>query len=329
MTDQQDKYSDSPRNLDFKSICLDSRFGDLNFENVLPALEAMKSVIVELEDLDYRKKLTQKEVGGIDVSRNQIQNFANQIQNFNLSVSNPQPERDQIQNQIEQFYQNNFSNYTRTPLIFLRQEIKPTQETEKELQKALVNAKNLEGKLQKEFDKIQVEKEKIERGEASIGTQILSLDFQEQFKLHEEQAEKWYKTLKWFYLAISFAPIISFIGYLLIRLCWSDDKILLIEWGILSILIIAIIYYGLNFCSHNFNIQKNLAITNRNKRNVAETFQRFLESEIDDHETKNKFLEAASVSMFESESTGYLSKDQMRISTPVQEMVTKIISNKT
>ncbi len=327
MTDKQDKYPDSPRNLDFKSICLDSRFGDLKFEAALPQLKKMQSVLVELEDLDYKSNLTQQEINQIDSAKNQLNNFATQIQGFKLSVPNPQQQRDQIQNEINQFYQNTFSTQTRTSLIFLRQETKPTRETEKELQKALTNAKNLEEKLQKEFTKIQTEKEKVSRGEASIGTQILSKDFQEQYSIHEKQAEKtWFKRMIYFYVALFIFVIIDFFIYALkIRALEDDFKI---EFGVFSLIMVATIFYGLNFCSRNFNIQKNLAITNRNKRNVAETFQRFLESEIDDTETKNKFLEEASKSMFENKSTGYLSKDQMQVSTPVQEMVTKIISSK-
>ena len=61
---------------------------------------------------------------------------------------------------------------------------------------------------------------------------------------------------------------------------------------------------------------------------MAETLESYITSAESDVEVKNALLKEGAVAIFGSDSTGYLTKDQMEISTPVQEMITTFISDK-
>jgi hypothetical protein len=102
----------------------------------------------------------------------------------------------------------------------------------------------------------------------------------------------------------------------------------MIEWAAFSLLLISVIFFGLKFFISNYNIHRNSELINRHRRNVAETLVRYLESDKSPEILKTILIKDASTALFEHQSTGYLDKDQMQISTPVKEMVTKIITDR-
>lgn len=323
----QEKYPNSPRGIDLESLCLDPRFGALKFETALPRLDKMKTELVELEELDYKAHLTQEEIKKIDSTKNTFTNFVQQIQNFDLSQGNPQQTRDNIQNQIVNFYDSTFAIYTRNSLIYLRQQLRLDKKTEKELRQAIANAKKIEAELQERLTKIKEEEKSVEKGSGIIASKFLSKEFEDQFNIHEGSSKGWFKATIGFYIALFIAATGSFITYLSI-VKTTNDKNLYIEWAIFNFLLIAIIFYGLRLSNRNFNIHKNLAAVNRHRRNVAETLINFLSSEKNDEIIKSTLIKDASVALFEHKTTGYLTKDQTQVGTPVQEMITKIITDK-
>lgn len=324
----EEKYPDSPRNIDLSSICLDARFGDLKFSNALPQLQKMQETMVELEDLDYKEHLTKSEINNIESLKSNLNSYINQIKNFNLTQGNPQQTRNNIETQVNSYYENNFPQ-TRNSLTYLYQHSKLDQKTEKELKKTVANAKKLEKQLQDKLDALSKDEEAIENKEGIVSSKFLSQEFEEQFSTHSAEAEdKWFSWIQNFYIALAVSIVVAFIGYIVIRNVWSEDPVLAIEWGVFTLLAISFLFFGLKFAVRNFNIHKNLASVNRHRRNVAQTFVNFLNSEKSSEEVKSVLLKDASSALFEHHSTGYLEQDNLKISTPVQEMVTKVVTDK-
>lgn len=323
----EEKYPDSPRSINLDEICLKENFGDLKFEHILPLLKKMKGIIVELEDLNYREYLTVLEIRQIDSARGDFNSFVKKIQEFTLNQNNPKDIRDNIQNQVTSFYHNDFAQKTRSSLTFLRQEAKLDNKTEKELQDSVARAKKLETELSEKLASIKIEEKSVEKGSGIIASKFLSKEFENQFDTHENAAAKWFRLLISFYILLGTAISFNFMIYL-IHIRPTKDHFLMIEWGVFTFLCVSILFYGLSFAVRNFNIHKNLASINRHRRNVAQTLTSFLESD-KSIDVRNAFLKDAAPALFEHQSTGYLDKDQIQVSTPVQEMVTKIITDKT
>ena len=321
-----EKYPDSPRNTDIESLCLNPNFWDLKFQNSVSILEKMKNDLVELEDLDYRAHLTNQEISQIDNAKSNLNSYLQQIRDFTLTQWDPSGTKNNIENNIRSFYDNNFAQQTRSSLIYLRQEIKSNSKTEKELQKTLIEASRIKDQLQDQFETIRNDKESIQKESGINSSKHLSQEFEKQSDMSDIASTKWFKFSLGFYALIVIWVIIWFAWYFF-NIKPQNDKYLTTEWWIFVVIITSIIFYGLSFCSMNFNIHKNLYSINRHRRNVAESFIWFLEN-INTSEEKEVFLRDVSRSLFEHQSTGYLDKDQMQISTPVQEMVTKIVSSK-
>lgn len=322
----KDRYPNSLRDVDIKSLCLNANFWDLKFQNSVTVLEKMKSDMVELEDLDYKEHLTNQEIQQINNAQENLNSYLQQIRDFTLTQWNPSASRDNIENQIRSFYDNNFASQTRWSLIYLRQELKSNWKTDKELQKALVDALKIKDQLQDQFEIIKNDKETIQKESWINSSKHLSQEFEKQSTNSNEESTKWFYFSLGFYVAI-FVWVIIWFAWYFFNIKPQNDKYLTTEWWIFVLIITSIIFYWLNFCSRNFNIHKNLYSINYHRRNVAESFMWFLEN-INTSEEKEVFLRDVSRSLFEHQSTGYLDKDQMQISTPVQEMVTKIVSSK-
>lgn len=334
MTINDNKYPDSPRNLDLASICTDkAKLGPLTFDNSLPLLEKIKEYIVELEDLDYKDNLTVNEAGKVESVKNDFLNsHVKKIQNFQVGVADSMNIKINIERDINNFYNTALTNL-RPLLTALRLELQSNNKTQKELQLSLTNAKKLEKELREKIQDVSMgiekDKKEVEKGKGVVSAQFLSKEFDSQFSIHEDKAETyWYPKIRYYYIALFGFAVISFGTYVFIREKYPNDSKFLIEWAIFSLLIISLFFYGLNFSNKNFNIQKNLAALNKHRRNVAQTFQGFLNSGVDDNDIKNALLKESAEAMFKNESTGYLSKDQMQITTPIQEMVTKIVAER-
>ncbi len=100
------------------------------------------------------------------------------------------------------------------------------------------------------------------------------------------------------------------------------------EFAVFSTLIIASIFYFLRLSIRNYNVLSHLAHSNAHRANVAETLENFITSSGGDQETKTALLREAAIAMFQSDSTGYLTKDQIEVTSPVKEMINTIISDK-
>jgi len=342
MSKKEDKlleeYPDSPRLIDVSEICKNPNFGELNFEIVEKRLKEMKDVIIEFEDFDYRSNLrSTQHVATINNVRKEVLEFLNSITTFNLKEPNSPARRDQIINQVNSYYDRSFFHQIEIPLLQIRQETQLAKVDSKDLakkvadfNKSIEEVQSVKENLQKEIDALKAEKEKldqqkeeVESGELALGTSSLSRDFQDQFEFHGEEAKKWLKyTIAFFVLFVVLLLSFSYtFPYDSINLTNPSFYLGLF----FEIIVLSTVFYGLNFCRKNYNIERNLELRNRSKRTFAETLDRFLASK-SDIEFKKDMLRKAAPSMFKLEITGYLEKDTTNLN-PTHEIISNVVKS--
>jgi len=321
-----DKYPNTPRNVDLKDLCLNQDFGGLKFSASLSILEKMQKEIVELEDLDYKDNLTQSEIDQIESAVANFNAYIQRIKEFSLSLPAPQTTRDEIESGITSFYQTVFATQTRNALIYLRQQLTMSDETEKDLRQTLINAKELESDLQNKLEKIQKDEASVKKGSGIVSSKYLSQVFRDASVNLERRISLWSKAI--FGLSLGLFALVAGLFATYWNYIFGMGDGMRSEFAVFSFLLIAIVFYFLKFAIRNYNISNHLAQSNAHRANVAETLESYITGTENDSEVKNALLKEGSTAMFGSDSTGYLTKDQMEISTPVQEMITTFISDK-
>lgn len=319
---------DKIKSTDLDSLCLnEKKFGELTFEKSLHKLKQIQKTIFELENLGFEEYLTKNEINQVREGEKRFLDFLEKVENFNLSEDNPGSKRDSIEHEIENYHNGQYVDQLRDKLTYLRQELRLLDKPEKELQETLSSVKKLEKQMKEKIDAIEKDQASIKKGEGIVSSLFLSQEFNAQFEIYQKEAdEKWFIWTRNFYIALFVSVIVLFIIYLtFIR---EREAQTVIEYGIFSASVIALTFLGFRFSVRNYNIYKNLAAINRQRRNVAETILNYLESDSSHEELQKIMIKDASKAMFEQHSTGYLDKDQMQVSTPIQEMVTKIITDK-
>lgn len=341
---EETKYPNSIRNINLEELCLDKdKFGPLVFLKALPPLKKMQGELSELEDYDYKSNLTVQEQNQIDSAQTQVLGYINQIKNFTLeNNSNPQVQRDNIEQSIESFYNSTFATYTRTPLIYLRQIFSSNSKTEKEFRNSLIESQKVVNELKKDLSAIRETKKqiddetkKVEAGQGIVGAAYLSKAFRRQVAENEEEISAQKKFL-WFFnnnlqskVRYSFTLLFALtVGLFLIYFYLIKDVAgSKVEFGVFSSVLIASAFYYVRLVVREYNIKNHLKESNTHRANVAETLESFLKASGSDVETKNALLKEGSTAMFQSDASGYLNKDQMEVSTPVKELITTFVKD--
>lgn len=324
----EEKYADSVRNINVEAICSNSNFGELNFQPVVSLLKSMVSEILELEDLDYKANLTQSEVNQIDSARNNLKNYINQIENFSIAQPNASQTRDGIIQNLQSYYQNSFASQTRQPLLYLRDKIRlNTKSSETEYRKLASELQKLVTEVKAEKEKLKIDQESIKQQKGIVSSQYLSQFFNKESNDSKQESIILKTKFDTLTILISMMVIGMFIVYILFIRKLGDDS-LKIEFGIISATLVAITFFYLRVTLREYNITKHIQISNKHRSNVAGTLEGLLSQVEQDSELKSSLIKEASVAIFQAESTGYLTKDQIEVSTPIKEVVNTVMTHK-
>jgi hypothetical protein len=319
-----EKYPDSPKDVDIKAICLDSRFGELNFADVVELLNTMQSEIVELEEMDYAARLTQVEINQVNGARNSIIKYIKDIKEFSITQPNSSQTRDSIIQNIQSYYQNSFAQQVRPQLLWLRDKVKSSAKSEAELRKLITKTDDLAKDLEIRLAKIKKDEESVEQKSGIVSAKYLSTAFTTQNTEALNDVAGWNKKINISMVLLFLVVGGLFWGYVeWARNLGSDIRI---EYGVFSAAIIGSVLFYIKFVVRNYNITNHIASGNKHRANVAETLESFLVSAGQDTDLKGALLKEGAVAMFQADATGYLSKDQIEIGTPIKEIATTIIN---
>lgn len=318
------KYGDSVRSIDIEKICLDSKFGELNFVEIVAPLKQMVAEIVELEDYDFRTALTQFEVNQVEQARRQLLSYISQIQGFSIAQPSSTQIRNNIIQSIQSYYQNSFASQTRQALLYLRDKIRlSTKNSEAEYRKLAKELQTLVTEVKQEKAKLEKDKVSVEQGRGVVSAKYLSAQFDQQATNADIEADKWQRWVVKLAVGVVIAVGISaFVYAIFIKNIDSSGRI---EYGVFSATFIASIFFYLRIVLRNYNITKHISTGNKHRANVAATLEGFLAQANQDQDLKAALLKEGSMALFQTDSTGYLTKDQIEVSTPIREVINTVM----
>lgn len=323
----EEKYPDSIKKVNIDTICTDSKFGELNFQPVVLILKQMVSEIVELEDLDFKSNLTQAEINQIDGVRNNLKSYVNQIENFTITQPNASQTRDGIIQNLQSYYQNSFAAQVRPSLLYLRDKVRlNANKSEAEYRKLATELQKLVTEVKADKEKLKVDQESVRQQNGIVSSQYLSQFFNNESESAKGEALRLKNKFDRFTFFISVLIVIIFLIYLFV--IKDADSSLKIEFGILSATLISVIFFYLRVILREYNINRHIQTSNKHRANVAGTLEGLLSQVNQEPELKSSLIKEASIAIFQSESTGYLTKDQIEVSTPIKEVINTVMTHK-
>lgn len=301
----QKKYEDSLSQNDFDEIFNNPSHGELNFSEILQEFTDYYSLIYELETLDYRSNLHQKEVNQIDSMRNQITSDVNQIKEFTINNSNPVGTRSNIINSIRGRIESQtaaLEDYLlklKTKQFFASASGKASKSVEKEIKEIQAEKEKIADMSKqaelyiKEFqEKIEnTQFEKIATSEQGAGEKEVSQFFDHQAKNHSNSAEGksgWLaqrkNNMRNIYVLLFVAIgtyALSFIAALIIpyfnhEITYESSlnvwqSLWDIRAGLLIASLLSILYTSLYFTTKNYSKEKHQEYENKNKATIAKS----------------------------------------------------------
>ncbi len=320
----ENKYPDSVRNIDIDKICLDSNFGVLNFSAVVGPLKEMVAQVVELEEYDFRESLTLYESTQVEQARLQVLSYISQIQSFSIEQLNSTQIRDSLVQSIQSYYQNSFAAQIRQSLLYLRDKTRSSAKSnEAEYRKLAKELQTLVTEVKEEKTKLEKDKVSVEQGRGVISAKYLSVQFEQQATDAEVDSGFWQKWV--FGLAVGMIAVIILLALGYVLYIRNIDTSSRIEYAVFSATIIASIFFYLKIVLRNYNITKHISTGNKHRANVAATLEGFLEQASQDQELKMALLKEGSAAIFQTDSTGYLTKDQIEVTTPIKEVINTVM----
>lgn len=343
----KDKYADSLSQFDLHvELTAPEKFWPLNFSEVEDVFRKMVQTIYELEVFDFRNTLFPQEVTKIETSRNFLISKFNEIRAFTTGIGNgTQQTQQNIINEIINHYRNTF--FQTDDLLFkVRTKQLLDNPKGKELESVIAESKEQAGLIKKSKEEIDTIKSDLEKtlaeakkgtaktGElkAKVGSLEIGRFFEEEAEMHRVNAmggaESSYKNFFWLFqwwigsrrlfFMLIFVTIAANIG-----LYFAKREIFTIEYGVLSISLLLILYMGMSFSTNNYSVEKQLESENRNKSTIASTLELFL-SAPQTEESRWIILQNATVTLFSPPSTWTDKGKVQNVSLPITE-ITKVI----
>ena len=328
---------ESLNGINIKQLALNSDFGKLKFEKSYLYFKGVQDIFKNLDDHDYKNNLTQQEINNIDAKKNQFIEYLARLQKFDIGQAESQQLHDNLENEIINFHDDTVRNL-RIIQLSLKDITASKSEDKQELakkQKMAAQAekeyKELSEKMKKELGILTKQKKAIETAHGEMATKVLAHHFAKQANDHQALIPKWKKIRSAFYwsiITIISLNIISYfyiliVGNILNKFSLHTNQIFTLEYGVVKLILISFLSYGLSFASKNYNIEANLTIINKHRKNVAQTLEDFLATN-PGADTKSQMIKKGTDAMFQHHQTGYIATTKQKEDGPVQAIINNI-----
>lgn len=330
---------DQIKKFNIKGLALNKeKLGSLIFEKSHQRLEELRTLFLELIDLDHQKYLSKDEVEAINSRSQRFWDYLRRLEQFNIELPNAKQVHDSFENEVENFYHDTTKNL-RTSLIYLRQEAARKSQDQQSLaeeQKAATKARKqyeeLHQQLKNELESLQKQKGDVEAAHGEVATKYLAVQFDKQAKEYETAAGKWLSLrnkLYWLLIGIIGANFVAYLLLFILDKVWNvglpPREIFTIEYGVVKLALLAVLSYGVGFASKNYNVSSHLSAVNKHRRNVAQTLDDFLATKPD---RKSEMLRQGTEAMFKHASIGYIRREEQKDNGPIYEIINKFLPNK-
>jgi len=333
----KDKYPDSISQFEFTEILNNPSHGKLNFSEVEEVFSNMLDIIYQLELRDFRAILFPEDRDRVENFRNDIKNNFIKIQDFDISQANSTQIRQGVIANIQSFYSNQYGK-----IYAILRNVKidnllsdPAADS---LDDLLTKANEDSNRIEEIKTKMEnyvkeakkgVEETGISKGE--VGSLELAKFFLEQSKIHEKNAigddgnGGWLYNRKIFFCIIAVWLIVNIILYVLkifeinfFTRFFSIENI--IEYGVLSLAVLLLLYIGMSFATNNYSVEKQLEVENKHRSNIGKTLQLFLATP--QSENSRSIVLQEGISVLFSNINGNYSKSKIQtVTTPATEII--------
>lgn len=310
----------SLKEANIKSLALNTKFGDLKFEQAYPKLEEIKNWILEFTELNFEENLPNDKVRELNNHIEQYVQHLGWLKNFSISTSsNPKSEHDVFENRINSFYQSFFENFVIKYLGYLKDQASAKSLDKKALeqqQKAAVQAEKryqeLAANLEQKIESLEKQKKDIESTSGEVAAAHFGKSFENQVIEYEKTSNDWLKQRS-LYLKILFWILgvnIAFYIYLFLSTKvnllpgFTPKEFFTVEYAVIKLALISLLFYALSFSSKHYNINSDLASTNKHRKNVADTYSLFLETS-QNEDAKKEIAKQGAEAMFKHAPNGY------------------------
>jgi hypothetical protein len=201
-------------------------------------------------------------------------------------------------------------------------------EREKQKQEKLSQLKQQTEVLTKELvtanQTIKKETKKIEASQGERAAVSFGKHFEAQVNENSTSAKIWLDRRNKFFWTLFWIILINIVGYFYLftanKIHWwpyfPPKDFFTVEYGIIKFALLALLSYGLAFCSRNYDIQSNQATSNQHRKNVAETLKDFLNSN-PMPEDRAELMKQGTETMFKHLPIGYIPKIESKDEGPV------------
>jgi hypothetical protein len=324
---------DSLEILDIEALTLNPKFGSLIFDGAKNKLEKIRQWFIEFEKLDYQSQLPEDIVNQIHDELTKFDNFVIWLQNFDIeNSSNPKQEHDNFEVEVNRFYNSFYNSFVVSHLIYLRQNAQNENEDKKKLQNELNELASVRKNYESLVKGIQEENKKLSTQKGERAAIKFGKHFESQYIENEGEAKDWLEKreiwFKWLMYIITANLILYVFLFITNKLAWwphlAPKEFFTLEYGLVKLALLSLLSYAISFTSRNYNVNSNLVVLNKHRKNVAETLNDFLDTELE-KEDRSKIVEQATASMFDHKPIGYLPKIESKDDGPLASIVNNIL----
>lgn len=339
----KDKYQDSLSQFNIDEVLDNPNFWSLKFWEIKTIVNEIINTLYSLEINDFRSKLPHNTKQKVEGFRNSFKNLFSQIQNFKIEENNPTQTRQNIIQQINNSYNNEYydiksilnniilENLLNQPW---KEDIKKELNKVQEIKNEIKNAKN---EISKELERVK----KISESAWIWWSQIWSIKiwyfFKEQSSNHKKEClwENnwdfwfnwwWFWQRKIFYRSILWIIVFNLIMYWISIFYNPFSKLFTIEYWILIWSLLWLLYLWMTFITNNYFQEKQLEIENISKSNIADTLELFLQWSQSEN-NREIILQEAVKTLFTLSKIEFKQEKTQNINTPITE-ITKILNTK-
>jgi hypothetical protein len=259
----------------------------------------------------------------------------NQERQFDIGQEASQTTHDNLEQEFINLY-NDATAALRTHLVYLRQEVavqskdaRVLQEEQKAASQARKQSEEILQQLKKDLEDIKKETKNVEEAKGERAATIFGKHFELQAEQYAKRATQWGGLRLKFFVALLTIIVGNFLVYFYLfvtdKAGWwprfSPNELFTIEYGVVKIALLGVLFYAVNFASKNYSVSSNLEAVNSHRKNVAATLRDFLSSTNPNPEDRAQIVRSGAEAMFRQSSSGYIQRNEPKDEGTLREII--------
>jgi hypothetical protein len=303
---------------------------DINFDSGIAYFSRTLKMFDSIRETDLQDLSHQKIIELTNTARPALEHFR-QVKRFSLlsNPSNPIAVRDQLINQIRDYYDNVFLHVA--PLVAFA--VRSRTDFERVEREAVEKLKHID-EISADHEKVMAASrneasqilDEVRRMAAESGVSQHSIHFKQEADQHEKNAKRWLAaTICLVLLTVGAGVLVSRAYFSLIPSMTSTQSL---QLAISKVVIIFVLLTATFWTGRSYRAHRHNAVVNRHRQNALSTFQAFVKAAVDS-QTKDAVLLQATQCIFSPQQTGYVTGEPEAGSIPQVLEIVRNLGSKT